>query len=92
MEPMVLGWIATTLFSLAIVVQIVKTIRVKVTDGLSAWLFIVNLIGNVVALCYATMIMQPPLQIKYVIGIVVSVIGIIVYIVYHRRQQRARST
>jgi uncharacterized protein with PQ loop repeat len=85
MEPVVLGWIATAIFSLALVSQILKTIRTKTTDGLSAMLFVANLVGNIVALIYATMILQPPLQIKYLIGIVVSAVGVVIYLIYHKR-------
>ncbi len=91
MTPMTVGWIATALFSLAIIFQIEKTIRTKVTDGVSAMLFIINLVGNIVALIYATMIFQPPLQIKYIIGIIVSTIGIIVYLIYHKREKARRN-
>jgi uncharacterized protein with PQ loop repeat len=87
MDPMILGWIATTIFSMAIVFQINKTIRTKTTDGVSAMLFVANLVGNVVALVYATMIGQPPLQIKYIIGLIVSAIGITVYLIYHLRSK-----
>lgn len=86
MEPVFLGWIATTLFSLAIVAQISKTLRLKRTDGVSALLFVTNLIANIVALAYATLIGQPPLQTKYIIGIVVSIAYLCVYVRYRRAE------
>lgn len=82
---MILGWIATTLFSLAIVAQIARTIRTKTTEGVSPLLFLTNLGANVIALAYATLIGQPPLQIKYVIGILVSALYLCVYAAYRRR-------
>lgn len=79
MEPLILGWLATFLFSLALATQIAKTLRTKVTSGVSAYLFVLNLVANVIALVYATLIGQPPLQIKYILGILVSGVGLVVY-------------
>lgn len=36
-----LGWTATILFSIAMVPQIIKTLKKKSTDGVSIWLFII---------------------------------------------------
>jgi len=56
-----LGWIATFLFSVMLIPQIIKTIKSKDTKGVSLLLFIIYLIANVIALIYAVMIAQPPL-------------------------------
>jgi len=60
----ILGWTATTLFSAMLIPQIVKTIRLKDTKGVSIALFIVYLIANIIALTYAFLINQSPLKIK----------------------------
>ena len=64
----VLGWTATTLFSLCYVPQIMKTIKTNTVDGLSFRLLLISFIANIIALCYATLIHQPPLQIKYTLA------------------------
>ena len=73
------------LFSIAIVPQIIKTIKTKTTTRVSDMLFIINLVANIIALVYAVLIDQLPLQIKYVVGISVSVIYLIVYYKYKFR-------
>lgn len=66
----VLGWTATALFTVCYIPQIMKTYRTKTIDGLSFRLLLISFIGNIVALCYAFMIKQPPLQIKYILAMV----------------------
>lgn len=80
-----LGWIATFLFSVMVIPQIIKTITLKDTKGVSLLLFIIYLIANVIALVYAFMIHQMPLIIKYIIAIVTTVVYIILFVVYYRR-------
>lgn len=80
-----LGWTATTLFSVALVPQIIKTLKRKSTEGVSVWLFVIFFIANIIALIYALLIIQPPLIIKYVLGILESVFYIIVFAIYYRR-------
>jgi len=65
-----LGWIATFLFTICYVPQIIKTTRMKTLDGVSIVMFLVQLIANVVALWYAILISQPPLIFKYALGII----------------------
>lgn len=76
-----LGWIATILFSIMIIPQMIKTIHSKDTKGVSLLLFVIYLIANVIALAYAFLISQPPLIIKYVIAIVTTMfyIGLFFY-------------
>ncbi|MBI4354542.1 MAG: PQ-loop repeat-containing protein [Candidatus Omnitrophica bacterium] len=66
----VLGWTATTLFTICYIPQMMKTYRTKTVDGLSFRLLLISFIANIVALCYATLIKQPPLQIKYTLALV----------------------
>tara|TARA_Y100000034_G_C6865757_1_gene394546 strand:+ start:1258 stop:1533 length:276 start_codon:yes stop_codon:yes gene_type:complete len=84
----ILGWIATILFSLMIVPQIIKTLKTKNTEGVSLLLFVIYLIANIIAIIYAFMISQPPLIIKYQIGITVTVFYIIVYYVYSKNNKK----
>jgi MtN3 and saliva related transmembrane protein len=65
-----LGWAATTLFTFCYIPQIIKTYRTKTVDGLSFGLLLISFIANIVALCYAILIKQRPLQIKYILGMV----------------------
>ncbi len=81
----ILGWVATTLFSIALIPQIVKTLKRKSTEGVSVWLFIIFLVANIIALFYALLISQLPLIIKYILGILESVFYIIVFVIYYKR-------
>ena len=88
--PQILGWIATTLFSIMIIPQIIKTIKSKDTSGVSLLLFIIYFIANVDALVYALLIGQRPLVVKYTIALVTTAayIGIYFYFeVLNRRKQ-----
>ena len=75
----VLGWMATFLFSIMIIPQMIKTIKTKDTSGVSLFLFIIFLVANIIALIYAILIYQPPLVIKYVIAIVTTVAYIAIF-------------
>ena len=77
-----LGWIATVLFSIMLVPQIIKTVRTKDTSGVSLFLFVIYLVANVIALIYALLISQSPLIIKYVIGIITAIIYLVVFFYY----------
>jgi MtN3 and saliva related transmembrane protein len=66
----VLGWTATTLFTICYIPQMIKTYRTKTIDGLSFRLLLISFIANIVALCYATLIKQRPLQFKYTIAMI----------------------
>ena len=87
----ILGWTATVLFSIMVIPQIIKTIRLKDTNGVSLMLFIIYLIANIIALFYAVLITQPPLIIKYVVAIDTTLIYIGLFYVYRKRaNSRAR--
>ena len=78
----ILGWIATFLFSIMIIPQMVKTIKRKDTSGVSLMLFVIFLVANAIALTYAFMIDQSPLIIKYSIAIITTLIYIGLYFYY----------
>ncbi len=84
----VFGWIATGLFSLMIIPQMIKTIKSKDTKGVSLLLFVVYLIANAAALVYAFFINQFPLILKYEIAILNTIVYIILFVYYSRRQKR----
>ncbi|PIN75420.1 hypothetical protein COV17_03945 [Candidatus Woesearchaeota archaeon CG10_big_fil_rev_8_21_14_0_10_36_11] len=81
-----LGWIATFLFSVMLIPQIIKTIKLKDTKGVSLLLFISYLAANIIALIYAYMIHQPPLIFKYLLGIITAEIYIIIFLTYYKRK------
>ncbi len=82
----VLGWMATFLFSIMIIPQMIKTIKTKDTSGVSLFLFIIFLVANIIALIYAILIYQPPLVIKYVIAIVTTVAYIAIFFYYKNKE------
>jgi uncharacterized protein with PQ loop repeat len=84
----VLGWIATFLFSIMIVPQMIKTIREKNVDGVSLFLFIIYLIANIFALVYAFLIVQPPLIFKYIVGIGTTVIYLFLFFYYLKNREK----
>lgn len=79
MIEQVLGWIATFLFSVALIPQFIKTIKTKSVAGVSGWEFIITLIANVVALSYALMITQGPLIVKYLVALSLVSLYLILY-------------
>ena len=85
----ILGWIATFLFSIMIVPQMIKTIKSKDTNGVSLLLFMIFLVANVVALTYSILIHQPPLIIKYSIAIVTTLVYIAIFAFYVKRSRIA---
>ncbi len=79
----ILGWTATVLFSICYFPQIWKMIALKQVTGVSVAFFAIQFTANVIALIYATMIRQPPLQFKYVTGLVLSLVTILYYVKYN---------
>lgn len=82
----ILGWIATILFSVMIIPQIIKTIKSKDTKGVSLLLFIIFLVANIIALIYATLIYQTPLMLKYSIAIITTLFYICLFFYYKTRR------
>jgi len=78
----IFGWIATFLFSIMLIPQIIKTIKTKNTSGVSLLLFFIYLIANIIALIYALLISQPPLILKYAIAIVIAAFYICIFFIY----------
>ncbi|MEK6846585.1 MAG: PQ-loop repeat-containing protein [Nanoarchaeota archaeon] len=84
----ILGWIATLLFSVMVVPQMLKTIKTKDTSGVSLALFVIYLVGNIIALIYALLISQPPLVFKYVVAILTTIIYIGLFVFYYRSKNK----
>ncbi len=82
----ILGWTATFLFSVMIIPQMIKTIRMKDTSGVSLFMFLTFLIANAIALIYAFMISQGPLIIKYVLAIITTIIYLGLYAHYYKQK------
>lgn len=82
----ILGWTATFLFSIMIIPQIIKTIKLKDTSGVSLALFVIFLAANMIALVYAFMINQYPLIIKYSIAITTTIFYIFLFLVYYTKK------
>jgi MtN3 and saliva related transmembrane protein len=76
----VLGWTATAMFTICYIPQISKTCRTKTIDGLSFRLLFISFLANIVALWYAILIKQSPLQIKYILAIVFVGVCIFMYL------------
>lgn len=73
----ILGWIATVLFIVSYIPQIIKL--KKTGKYISIWLLVLSLLGNIVALVYSILISQPPLTIKYIFLITVLAISLFYY-------------
>ncbi|MFC1570655.1 PQ-loop repeat-containing protein, partial [Candidatus Omnitrophota bacterium] len=84
----VLGWTATILFSVCFIPQMLKTYRTKTVDGLSFRLLFISFLANIIAFWYATLIKQPPLQIKYIIALVFLAGCIYLYLKIYIKQKR----
>ena len=84
----ILGWTATILFTICYVPQIMKTYKTRTVEGLSFLLLFVSFIANIIALCYAFLINQPPLQIKYVLALIFLGVTIGLYLNVYFRQKR----
>ena len=75
----ILGWIATTLFTAMYIPQIYRTLKTGKVEDVSLPIFITGFIANIDAECYASMIHQKPLQIKYALALVAIGIYLVVY-------------
>jgi MtN3 and saliva related transmembrane protein len=83
-----LGWTATILFSVMIIPQMAKTIKSRDTRGVSLILFLIFLIGNVIALAYAILIGEQPLVIKYIIAIETTLAYIAIFWYFRLEEKR----
>ena len=84
----ILGWIATFLFSIMIVPQMLKTIKEKNVNGVSLFLFIIYLVANIFALIYAFLIVQPPLIFKYIVAIGITLVYLIIFSYYYKNTKK----
>ncbi|HLD73214.1 MAG TPA: PQ-loop repeat-containing protein [Candidatus Nanoarchaeia archaeon] len=84
----ILGWIATFLFSIMVIPQIIKTIKSKDTSGVSLLLFVIFLIANIIALIYAILIYQLPLIIKYIVAIITTITYILIFWYYYSQKKK----
>ena len=75
-----LGWMATFLFTICYIPQIIKTQKTKTVEGLSFLLLFISFVANIIALWYSMLINQAPLQVKYVFGIIFVGICIAMYL------------
>lgn len=79
MLAQILGWLATFLFSVALIPQILKTWKTRTVEGVSSPLFIINFIANVIALVYALLIAQGPLIFKYIVALILTGVYLLIY-------------
>lgn len=84
-----LGWIATILFTICYIPQIIKTHKTKTVEGLSFLLLFISFIANIVALWYSILIKQSPLQTKYVLALIFLGITIAIYLRVWRTQKQS---
>lgn len=82
----VLGWTATTLFTGMFIPQIYKTWKTKKVEDISLPMFLTGFVANIIAFCYATLIHQQPLQIKYTLALIA--IGIYLWIYFKIRGKK----
>ena len=87
----IFGWTATALFTICYVPQMIKTWKTKSIEGLSFRLLAISFMANIVAFCYATLIQQPPLQVKYVLAMVFLAPCIALYLSVYFRKEKARA-
>ncbi len=85
----ILGWTATILFTLCYIPQILKTHKTKTVEGLSFLLLFISFVANIVALVYASIIHQVPLQVKYSFALLFLSATIILYLkIWHRERKK----
>lgn len=79
------GWMNMFLFSVVTIPQIIKTVKTKVVSGVSVSVYYILLVANIDALIYALLINQPPLVVKYIFGLVTTIIYLYVYYKYGKK-------
>jgi uncharacterized protein with PQ loop repeat len=83
----ILGYTATIIFSIMILPQLIKTLKTRTTKGVSILFYLMYFTGNIIAICYAILINQTPLKIKYSFALLTT--GI--YIVYYYKIKKEES-
>ncbi|MCR4328845.1 MAG: PQ-loop repeat-containing protein [Patescibacteria group bacterium] len=86
----IFGWTATVLFSICYIPQMIKTHQTKTVEGLSFLLLFISLIANIVALIYALLIHQNPLQIKYGLALIFLTATMVVYVKIWRTESKTK--
>ena len=76
----ILGWVATVMFTVCYIPQVIKTIKSGTIDGVSISLFAIQFLANIVALIYALLIGQPALIVKYALAI--ALVGLVLIVIY----------
>lgn len=84
----ILGWTATLLFTACYVPQIIKTAKTRTVDGLSFMLLLISFVANIIALWYAALIKQRPLQFKYSLALVFLSVCIYLYLGVYFEKRR----
>lgn len=88
-----LGWIATALFTVCYIPQMLKTYRTRRIDGLSFRLLFISFVANIIAFIYASLIDQRPLQIKYTLALLFlsGCIWLYLNVYFQNRRQRGEA-
>ena len=87
----ILGWTATTLFTVCYIPQIIKTSKTQTVEGLSFRLLFISFTANIVALRYPTRIKALTLQVKYILALLFLSICIGLYLKVFFRNRRYSS-
>ena len=83
----ILGYLATFLFSIIMVPQVIKTVQRKSVKDISLSMLILSLVANAVALWYAVLINQFPLIVKYILALVVMTGYVVLYFSIRKREK-----
>lgn len=75
----ILGWIATIIFLIMPIPQIIKTLKCKSINDVSVKMYFLYLIGNLIALIYAFLILQPALIFKYFLSGLIAIFYLTIY-------------
>lgn len=81
-----LGYLATFLFSVVMIPQVIKTLQRNSVKDISLSMLVISLLANCVALWYAILIHQMPLIVKYVIAGTVLIAYICLYFKIRNRE------
>jgi len=75
----ILGWIATIIFLIMPIPQIIKTLKCKSIEDVSIKMYVLYLLGNIIALVYAFLILQPALIFKYFLSGLIAIFYLTIY-------------
>lgn len=83
----ILGYVATFLFSIIMVPQVIKTLKRNSVKDISLSMLVISLLANGVALWYAVLIQQMPLMVKYIIAGTVMIAYLGLYFKIRSKEQ-----